>query len=659
MRLLAIHPIAFLVLPSLLSQYCSGHDVPFAHRSQPTLSENTALNSSQHKGAKVYNSTNSSTVPLASGSRPVYLIMHVRLTGAQTFPPTYDKLFPVYASLHFNASSTDGPLEVQLVNQDSQNIIRVTDWGLHNSDKPMGVPQSGYLTDYFELFGKTNATNDQILNPSTGRGLIHEVWSRNTSLALKAYNSIDFMHACIAHLGLGLAPSDSLSAVIPTRIALAQTYWRNLWVAEKIVSHYPIWLETLEGWGNQMQKSRAEFDWQVGAEPRAGMVHSHPVPVDQASGNFNASLVDNGISDLAAPEMTETYLASNNTLETAPDFQYIYAQPMVQNKVQRRDPPTVADQYLVVNPGDDYPVIGQKLEDGNNKYAVKESSNPVNDEAGPSPDGASSSGDGGGIFESDAVPPANDVVSPSNRITNAVIARVGDKPILTFVRSLYAVGAASALLAIVIADLTKPNDTEGALCGIMSITTSIMGFFAYFGPPAIAEVLMLAAVIIGEVPNFSKSRQPSNSISTPPSTRPNAENEGRWKRGSAAPTPPLRTDVRGILQYTIVGDRNQTGNEKCISKGYKNCTVVYGPYLLAAALQVETFDAFALLIHYNEGYPMSMADLVKAFTLATDPDSANQVATIDCSHSSRPNFRYSWSGQYLQKSRNESKLTFL
>ena len=115
-------------------------------------------------------STNSSAVPLASGTRPVYLVMNVRLKAAQIFPPTYDKLFPAYAALHFNATAIDGPLETQLINKDGQDVIRVTDWGLTNSDKPMGVPQPGYLTDYFELFGKSNATKDDILNATTGEG---------------------------------------------------------------------------------------------------------------------------------------------------------------------------------------------------------------------------------------------------------------------------------------------------------------------------------------------------------------------------------------------------------------------------------------------------------------------------------------------------------
>ena len=616
MKLKGLDIIAFLVSSLILNQPCLSHDAPFAGRAQSISSDNAGSNSTQYPTIKDSNRTSTSAMPLATGIRPVYLVMHVRLTGAQTIPPTYEKLFPAYASLHFNATSTDGPLEIQVINDNGQDLIRVTDWGLQNSDKPMGVPQSGYLVDYFELFGKSNATNNQILNPTTGKGIVHDVWTRNNSLALKAYNSIDFMHACIAQLGLGLAPSNSPSAIIPTRIAQAQKFWRNLWVAEKVVSQYPIWLETLKGWGDQVQKTRTEFHWQVGADPSAGMVQSRPVPTNSTSAELNSVLNDNGMSDLAAPEMTETYQASDDTVKTAPEYQWIYSQPALQKSIQRRDQPTVAqptveDQYLVYNPGeDDYPVIGQKLEEGTNEYAMK---------------------------------PANDLNVPVNRPDIAAEARTLSQNVMALVRSVGVIGGFSGIITIVVADFQNPNNGASLICGLFSIMGGFLGMLLLFGPALLSEFIILSSVIVGEIPKMASSSQ---TYSSPhPRYTSTHDTKAHWRRSPSGPTPPLRTDVQGILQYTIVGDRNQTGNEKCLSKGYKECTIVYGPYLLAAALQIETFDAFALLIHYNEGYPMAMKDLVKAFTLSTDPDSANKIATIDCSGSSRPNDRFSWSSE--------------
>lgn len=621
MKVHGLGTIVIFAKTVLYSQLLLSNGVLSSHHAPPAPSNNTASTLAQHPTIKAPNATNSLAMPLAKGNRPVYLVMHVKLTGAQTLPPTYEKLFPAYASLHFNATSMDGPLEIQIVNDHGQDLIRVTDWGLENSDKPMGVPQLGYLTDYFELFGKSNATNNQILDAATGKGIVRDVWSRNNSLALKAYNSIDFMHACIAYLGLGLAPSNSPSSIVPTRIFQAQMFWRNIWVDEKVISHYPIRLEALKGWGDQVQKTRTEFHWQVGADPTMGMVRSHSVPLDPTSIDLNSSFPDNGMSDLAAPGMTETYQASDDAIRTAPEYQWIYSQSATRKSTQRRDEPSgsqlaVADQYLVYNPGeDDYVAIAQKLDEGTNEYAVR---------------------------------PADDLSSPANRPDIAAEARTASQKVLALLRPVAAIGSITSIVAIVILDLKDSGDSTSLICGLFSLIGGFLGLFLLVGPGFLSEIIMLASILIGVVPHLSDNPG-TYGRQLPQYTDSHSANthgvEYHWKRASLGPVPPLRTDIQGILQYAIIGDRNKTGNENCLSKGYKECTVVYGPHLLAAALQIEIFDAFALLVHYNEGFPMAMKDLVKAFGLSTDPDSAKQVATIDCSHSSKPNGRFSWSGE--------------
>lgn len=177
--------LSLLFVPCLgsISHIAShGHVTRFSSAAPHDGTSNATVNDGTFQASKSTNSTS---------ARPVYLIMHTRLTGVQIFPPTYDTLFPVYTSLHFNATTTDGPLDIQVINQNGQDLIRITDWGLRNNDKPMGVLQPGYLKDYFELFGQTNITNDQILSPSTGRGLVHDIWTDKSSLSLKAYNSND------------------------------------------------------------------------------------------------------------------------------------------------------------------------------------------------------------------------------------------------------------------------------------------------------------------------------------------------------------------------------------------------------------------------------------------------------------------------------------
>ena len=619
--------IRVCALLSLLFVPCLGSALHIVSHRHVTRSSNAALhdetfhapNATVNQGTfHDFNTTNS------TGARPVYLVMYTRLTGAQIFPPTYDKLFPVYASLHFNATTTDGPLDVQLVNKNGQDLIRVTDWGLQNSDKPMGVPQPGYLIDYFQLFGESNVTNNQILSSSTGEGLIYDVWANRTSLALKAYNSNDFMLACIGHLGLGIASSDSTSAIIPTRWRYAQIYWRNIWTSERVVNQYPVWLERLHGWGDNVQKTRAVFQYKTGTDP--SVTPFRPAPLDPFNGSTALSLTDNGMSDLAAPGLTETYQASKNLTATAPQFQWIYAQPPSQPALHRRaDPPAlVPKQFIIYNPGDDI-AIGVQLEEGG-EAAMKPATVTVRAL--------------GTLTDSNHrtnLAPLQDVIAPADRATNVVTARAGGLTTLGMFRLGARLASLLGELCVVVLDFTNKDDGTSLIVGIVSLTTTALGIMiaSAYAFPLLAEITILAATIVATIPDMTHSVQNYAAQQAP----------SDWDRRSLSSisTPPLRTSVQEILQWTITGDRNKTGNEPCLAKGAKECTVVYGPYLLATALQIENFDAFVILIHFNQGYPMALKDLVKAFRLSTDSDSASQVATIDCSHSSKPDNRYSWS----------------
>ena len=61
------------------------------------------------------------------------------------------------------------------------------------------------------------------------------------------------------------------------------------------------------------------------------------------------------------------------------------------------------------------------------------------------------------------------------------------------------------------------------------------------------------------------------------------------------------------------------------STGDSSCQALYGPGTIAAALDIDNFDAVVFLIQFNQGYPMTIPDMAKAFTMldkvpATTPD---------------------------------------
>ncbi|KAI9826639.1 MAG: hypothetical protein M1832_006235 [Thelocarpon impressellum] len=104
-----------------------------------------------------------------------------------------------------------------------------------------------------------------------------------------------------------------------------------------------------------------------------------------------------------------------------------------------------------------------------------------------------------------------------------------------------------------------------------------------------------------------------------------------------------------LIQYALFGDPKVTGNEKCREgaegrPGNPNCTVQYGPGVLARAFGWDNFDPVVFMIRYNEGYAMAVPDMAKAFCVApASPlygECKDAIATVRC-HNRRPCNMYS------------------
>ena len=102
----------------------------------------------------------------------------------------------------------------------------------------------------------------------------------------------------------------------------------------------------------------------------------------------------------------------------------------------------------------------------------------------------------------------------------------------------------------------------------------------------------------------------------------------------SAPTPPPTNNNTKIIQYAFFGDSDHTGNEKC-AKQHPGCVASYGPGILALTYKWEWYDAIAFMIWANEGFPMTIPDMAKAFNnaLSFDQDlgkNGSAVAQISC-----------------------------
>ncbi|KAI9848784.1 MAG: hypothetical protein M1838_000394 [Thelocarpon superellum] len=559
--------------------------------------------------------TNSSVGQPQSETRAVYLITNVLLNGAQILPPTYEKLLPVYGVLHFNATKHDGPLEIQLVKENGTEAIRVSDWGLGNADKPMAVPQiqPEYLVDSFELYGQTNLSNSDILNATTGTGLVHDVWAQHPSLALKSYNGLDFARSCIDKLGLGLGPPAGAPSLTQLRLAEAKKFWQNLWVPERNVTDYPIWLDVLSGWGPETSKSRAEFHYQSDLAPSASMVPLRPVaPAPDTGRPSDSSELE--LSELAAPAMMETYHADQNSTETAPQFfrqyEWIVSSPVNQS-LQRRDDPSAAE--------------------GPSEKA----------QYGSTPDDYHKSGNAVRLIDSNGRPGKWVLVTTRS---DSVVTVYRGMSVTKGATRLFAVASFVTSIVLVI-DMNVPQakrtaegqklvDAGSALVFLGIVVGIFSGGFGF-----LLEAAGVSMVTTGSfAPKFNIPSDDSDDGNTAPGwnsygpsgTYPNYFN-GNSKRSLSGSDPklPRRDNVLEILRWSFFGDKDVTGQENFQAKNETGLFVI-GPAMISSILGLSAFDAFAFLIHHNKGFPMTIEDMSKAFVVKNSTGDDEHAASITC-----------------------------
>lgn len=89
-------------------------------------------------------------------------------------------------------------------------------------------------------------------------------------------------------------------------------------------------------------------------------------------------------------------------------------------------------------------------------------------------------------------------------------------------------------------------------------------------------------------------------------------------------------DAQQIIQYCMFGDGKHTGNEQCRAgtpdhPGNPNCTVLYGPGIIASVFGWSNFDAVAFMLEYNKGYSMSIPQIAAAFQVR-DPSTLEQIS---------------------------------
>ncbi|KAI9894654.1 MAG: hypothetical protein M1814_002010 [Vezdaea aestivalis] len=145
-------------------------------------------------------------------SRSVYLVETIYVSGPTVYSPTYDRLvLAVHCALEFSPLNGDGAFRVEVIAPaQGQFAIRGLDVGSFDAYTPPFGFLNGYIDQEVALLGNVSTTNDQLLNPQTGEGIINSAWGNDRSYRIDGHNSIDLTQAIAQQIGLPI-PNDFLT----------------------------------------------------------------------------------------------------------------------------------------------------------------------------------------------------------------------------------------------------------------------------------------------------------------------------------------------------------------------------------------------------------------------------------------------------------------
>lgn len=95
-----------------------------------------------------------------------------------------DVQYPTHSFLQFGPWGTEAPFRVEMVQDYSHSpsgpgviVVRGTDlnWGEHNQ-QVSSIGHNGAHRTIYEFVDRTHLTNHQIIDPLTGKGIVHDVW---------------------------------------------------------------------------------------------------------------------------------------------------------------------------------------------------------------------------------------------------------------------------------------------------------------------------------------------------------------------------------------------------------------------------------------------------------------------------------------------------
>ena len=195
--------------------------------------------------------------PRLSGGPPrnVYAVADIAIRDSAMSPKTGKTLLYGHAFLHVEGTAQDGAMRIEHVQPRPYDYgIRVLDYTVQNNDKTtLAEKETKSTIRKIYLVGQTTMTNAEFADPSTGKGLVLDVWSKNPKWVQGSNCCNQFVQNLVKNLGL------ETPKPFNRYVAMAKEY-ASIKLFAFTKENLPLYLDRVTQWGGDGDNEQVEFD---------------------------------------------------------------------------------------------------------------------------------------------------------------------------------------------------------------------------------------------------------------------------------------------------------------------------------------------------------------------------------------------------------------
>ena len=541
-----------------------------------------------------------------------------------------------HMALHVAGTDADGPLQIEVVLANTI-AVRIYDGTVANSHQSISSNAPDGCTRDIYLLGSTNLTNAQFIDPTAGHGLVHDVYRRQPGYLSGEHSGIHFVLNMAAALGMPsssaflrsfelvqqyelqppLMTQDSLPLLLETHAtspgngtgsntmtvfitdlangtanatSLPTNGAANVSLSSDII-FYPDTAEPLD----LIDTTRAPLSalWATAASNGTTLAQSgHPSSDSSATLHSRMMMVQQASSSawFRMNEQRNREEAERNDITRRAQSRAGLSPQSTRSDTVARPAPGPGSDVARLTPGEGRPnSLASALREGPPDLIR---------------DSAYGRGTGGLAAEGAEVAEkaGEKVAVEASRV--GVVVEGGVSRYLEFGAMGEAGGMANAFsffagVVYIIVDLAQGDYVQAA--------TTALGIVLAMPIGAAVEV---AAAAMGLIPGIGMVVSALISIGVGLILPGLLKAQGHTHFNNQRRDVDLAsvTDVQGIVQAAIFGDPTVTGNEKCRQgvQGHPanpNCTVLYGPEIIASAFGWNSFDAVVFMLQVPSPQP--------------------------------------------------------